>query len=281
MAMAWEPTSPADSGSEGLCPTATWMSPLLRESLRSASKLLTASTPRRSCFQDSSRTTMRRSPGSASRSRRRGDPPDHQLAGNILTRQVTHGSQEDVTEPAEVPGTLTKTAQEADGEIRGLPYRSHPATCPVRAWRAWIDASGIDTGPAFGDANPLDAIEFEDAPVCRSRVPSASRAPQPAIPAPQPRPRTLTNYTSSESESSPRLCTRGSAFRSGQTEPTYSVPYTPRDSARTRSRLPKQVWPPTHTDEIGAGLDQAKTVAKVSLVSDDFMIDFLRRCRSG
>jgi integrase len=43
----------------------------------------------------------------------------------------------------------SKTDQEAKGEIRGLPYGSHPATCPVRAWRAWIDASGIDSGPAF------------------------------------------------------------------------------------------------------------------------------------
>jgi hypothetical protein len=33
IATAWEPTSPADSGSEGLWPTATWMSPLLRDSL--------------------------------------------------------------------------------------------------------------------------------------------------------------------------------------------------------------------------------------------------------
>jgi len=43
----------------------------------------------------------------------------------------------------------SKTDQEAEGEIRGLPYGSHPATCPVRAWRSWIDTSGIDTGPAF------------------------------------------------------------------------------------------------------------------------------------
>jgi integrase len=43
----------------------------------------------------------------------------------------------------------SKTDQEAEGEIRGLPYGSHPATCPVRAWRAWIDASDITTGPAF------------------------------------------------------------------------------------------------------------------------------------
>lgn len=43
----------------------------------------------------------------------------------------------------------SKTDQEAAGETRGLPYGSHPATCPVRAWRAWINASGINTGPAF------------------------------------------------------------------------------------------------------------------------------------
>jgi site-specific recombinase XerC len=43
----------------------------------------------------------------------------------------------------------SKTDQEAEGEIRGLPYGSHPATCPVRAWRAWIDGSGIETGSAF------------------------------------------------------------------------------------------------------------------------------------
>ena len=43
----------------------------------------------------------------------------------------------------------SKTDQEAEGAIRGLPYGSHPATCPVRAWRRWLEVSGIDTGPAF------------------------------------------------------------------------------------------------------------------------------------
>jgi len=43
----------------------------------------------------------------------------------------------------------SKTDQEGEGAIRGLPYGSHPATCPVRAWRAWLTASGIDSGPAF------------------------------------------------------------------------------------------------------------------------------------
>jgi integrase len=43
----------------------------------------------------------------------------------------------------------SKTEQDAEGATRGLPYGSHPATCPVRAWRRWLDVSGIKTGPAF------------------------------------------------------------------------------------------------------------------------------------
>jgi hypothetical protein len=31
----------------------------------------------------------------------------------------------------------------------GLPYGSNPATCPVRAWRAWLEVSGITEGAAF------------------------------------------------------------------------------------------------------------------------------------
>ena len=47
----------------------------------------------------------------------------------------------------------SKTDQESEGSTRGLPYGSHPATCPVRAWRAWTAASGIKTGPAFRSVN--------------------------------------------------------------------------------------------------------------------------------
>ena len=36
----------------------------------------------------------------------------------------------------------SKTDQEAEGTTRGLPYGSHPATCPVRAWRRWLDSIG-------------------------------------------------------------------------------------------------------------------------------------------
>jgi site-specific recombinase XerD len=43
----------------------------------------------------------------------------------------------------------SKTDQEGAGRKIGVPYGSHPATCPVRAWRAWIEAAGITGGPLF------------------------------------------------------------------------------------------------------------------------------------
>ena len=59
----------------------------------------------------------------------------------------------------------SKTDQEAEGTVRGLPYgSSHPATCPVRAWRRWLAVSGIDTGPGV--------------PIRRSSRPPGSQAPQ-------------------------------------------------------------------------------------------------------
>ena len=43
----------------------------------------------------------------------------------------------------------SKTDQEAAGRKVGIPYGSNPDTCPVRALRAWQEASGIDAGPLF------------------------------------------------------------------------------------------------------------------------------------
>jgi site-specific recombinase XerD len=47
----------------------------------------------------------------------------------------------------------SKGDQEAHGDIRGLPYGSRPATCPVRAWRAWLATSNITDGAAFRAVN--------------------------------------------------------------------------------------------------------------------------------
>jgi len=43
----------------------------------------------------------------------------------------------------------SKTDQEGAGRRIGVPYGSRPETCPVRAWRTWVEAAGITEGPAF------------------------------------------------------------------------------------------------------------------------------------
>jgi integrase len=43
----------------------------------------------------------------------------------------------------------SKVDQEAAGMEKGIPYANNPATCPVRALRAWVDAAGIKDGPLF------------------------------------------------------------------------------------------------------------------------------------
>lgn len=47
----------------------------------------------------------------------------------------------------------SKTDQEALGAVRGIPYGTASATCPVAAWRAWRRAAGLTTGPAFRGVN--------------------------------------------------------------------------------------------------------------------------------
>lgn len=47
----------------------------------------------------------------------------------------------------------SKTDQEGAGRKIGIPYGSDPATCPVRALRAWLEASGIAEGPLFRPVN--------------------------------------------------------------------------------------------------------------------------------
>jgi integrase len=43
----------------------------------------------------------------------------------------------------------SKTDQDGQGATKGIPYGSHPGTCPVRALRALLDTAGIVDGPLF------------------------------------------------------------------------------------------------------------------------------------
>ena len=47
----------------------------------------------------------------------------------------------------------SKIDQEAAGIRTGIPYGSRPATCPVRAYRAWVQAAGLQEGAVF---RPID-----------------------------------------------------------------------------------------------------------------------------
>lgn len=54
----------------------------------------------------------------------------------------------DVVEAAEGL-VITIRSGKTGGRTVAVPYGSHESTCPVRAWRAWLDASGVTEGPAF------------------------------------------------------------------------------------------------------------------------------------
>jgi site-specific recombinase XerD len=43
----------------------------------------------------------------------------------------------------------SKTDQEGKGQLKAICYGSNPVTCPVRALRAWLEASNITAGPLF------------------------------------------------------------------------------------------------------------------------------------
>lgn len=47
----------------------------------------------------------------------------------------------------------SKTDQEGAGRLVGIKRGDNPATCPVRALEAWIEAAGIDAGPVFRSVN--------------------------------------------------------------------------------------------------------------------------------
>jgi hypothetical protein len=54
-----------------------------------------------------------------------------------------------VTERLRIQVRRSKTYQQGSGDLIGITYGSDPRTCPVRSWRAWLDAAGNDSGPAF------------------------------------------------------------------------------------------------------------------------------------
>ena len=53
----------------------------------------------------------------------------------------------------------SKVDQEGEGRKLGIPYGSNPDTCPVRSLKAWLEASGIESGPVFRSITRHGRIE--------------------------------------------------------------------------------------------------------------------------
>jgi integrase len=77
----------------------------------------------------------------------------------------------DVRDVVEVPEGLkifirrSKTDQEGRGRWIGLPYASVLSVCPVRAYKDWLEASGITEGPVFRTISK-DGLEVLETRLC-------------------------------------------------------------------------------------------------------------------
>jgi site-specific recombinase XerD len=78
------------------------------------------------------------------------------FAGAFRRSELVGLNVEDVAEVEEglqVWVRRSKTDQEGEGELKGIPYGGHLETCPVRSYRAWLQVSGITEGAIFRGVN--------------------------------------------------------------------------------------------------------------------------------
>ena len=74
------------------------------------------------------------------------------LAGALRRSELVALDVEDIAvcpEGLRVTLRRSKTDQDGAGRLIGIPYGSRLATCPVRAYQAWLTASGITAGSLF------------------------------------------------------------------------------------------------------------------------------------
>ena len=74
------------------------------------------------------------------------------FAGGVRRSELVALNVDDVTDADDrlrVAVRRSKTDPEAEGRELGIPFGSHPETCPVRALRAWRENAGIAAGPLF------------------------------------------------------------------------------------------------------------------------------------
>ncbi|MEI6521665.1 MAG: site-specific integrase, partial [bacterium] len=74
------------------------------------------------------------------------------FAGAFRRSELVSLNLDDVqecTEGLRISIRRSKTDQEGEGRVVGIPYGSDMQTCPVRAYKAWLETSGITDGAIF------------------------------------------------------------------------------------------------------------------------------------
>jgi site-specific recombinase XerD len=67
----------------------------------------------------------------------------------VTQRDAAPGWIEETPDGLAIHLGATKTDQTGEGDVLGIPFGSNDETCPVRAYKAWLAASGISAGSAF------------------------------------------------------------------------------------------------------------------------------------
>lgn len=83
------------------------------------------------------------------------------FAGAFRRSELTKLQLGDITESDDglrVRLRQSKTDQEGQGFVKGIPYGTDPTTCPVRAWQAWKAAAELQDGFAFRSVNRHNKI---------------------------------------------------------------------------------------------------------------------------
>jgi len=86
------------------------------------------------------------------------------FAGALRRSELVGLDVQDVVESADgltLRLRRSKTDQEGQGRTVGVPYGSNPSTCPVRAWRRWLEVAELADGPAFRSVNRYGQVGTE------------------------------------------------------------------------------------------------------------------------
>jgi integrase len=74
------------------------------------------------------------------------------FAGAFRRSELTQLQASDIVETEDglrIRLRQSKTDQEGEGVVKGIPFGAEAKTCPVFAWRAWKAAAGLHDGQAF------------------------------------------------------------------------------------------------------------------------------------